>query len=348
MNILLLKIGAIGDVIMTTPFVRQLRKQYPHATIDYLVGKTASQVLENNTYIDRVIIFDEQIFLKKNPVALWKTAADIRKKNYDVIFVLDKHIAVNAFAYLTRIKKRIGFDRMGREGKGLTHKVYFDGARHEIYYYLDLLKKFSGKANYKENKPDIFLSQKDEAFAKKRVKSNMIVIAPGGANNPGQSAHHKLWPKENYTRLIKILLRKYRVIIVGDKNDTPIGKFIVHEIDAKSKPLLINMIGKTSIQQTAAIMKYAQCIICNDTGAMHIASAFNEKIISLFGPTDPKRFAPLHKKSIFLWKPNAYSPWNNVYGKFNVHGKNPILDITIDDVIRALRKEGVREEGIHV
>ena len=70
MKILLFKTGAIGDTLMTTPLVRQLRQSYPKARIDYLIGKSASQALLNNPNINNIIKFDEAIFFKKKPLKL--------------------------------------------------------------------------------------------------------------------------------------------------------------------------------------------------------------------------------------------------------------------------------------
>lgn len=80
-KILIFKTGAIGDVIMTTPFLRQLRKNYPNAQIDYLIGNTTSQILENNPNINEIIRFDEKIFFQKKIFKWKKLINDIKKKN---------------------------------------------------------------------------------------------------------------------------------------------------------------------------------------------------------------------------------------------------------------------------
>src|SRR3954452_24159193 len=89
MKVLLWKVGALGDVVMTTPLVRQLRARLPDARIDYLVGHSSRAVLEGNPHLSAVLEFDEQILLRAQAGRL---AAIIRKlRGYDVVYVLDKH-----------------------------------------------------------------------------------------------------------------------------------------------------------------------------------------------------------------------------------------------------------------
>ena len=219
-KILLFKTGAIGDTIMTTPLLRQLREHFPRAEIDYLIGDIASQALEDNPHIDNIMKFNPDIFFKRKIFAYLKLIKNIRKRKYDCIFVLDKHHIFNYTSALFHIPIRIGFDRMGKEGTKLTNKVYFDGTRHEIYYYLDLLKACGKKPDYKDIQTEISLSSKDLAYArdiikKYKINKRIIVISPGGANNPGQKALSKTWPKENYRELVSLLSTSTPVSATG-------------------------------------------------------------------------------------------------------------------------------------
>ena len=339
-KILLFKIGAIGDVVMTTPLVRQLRKSFPDAQIDYAVGKPANKVLENNKYINEVISFEA----KKTPSAILKFApfiSKIRKRKYDAVFMFDRHLILNSTAQLFGAKELIGFDRLGKEGVGLTHKVYFDGSKHEIQYYLELGKKYGAKIDTKDVRPDVFITKKDEKFAesifkKYKLGKNTICIAPGGAKNPGQSISLKLWPEERYAELIEQLVKNNNIVLVGDKNDTKTGEWIINKVKSNK---VVNMIDKTTIQETAALMKKSAAIICNDTGPMHIASAVNSHVISIFGPTDPNRFSPLSRGSTYIWKKKDKKPCNDIYGSFkSCEGVNYTEEVSVNDVFGAVKK----------
>ncbi len=338
-KILLFKLGALGDVLMTTPLIRQLRKSLPDAELVYYVGKHAAPILKNNKYLDKVETFDD-FFYSKNIFKAMSLRRKITKEKFDVAFVLDKHKVFSLFIKLCKIPVRIGFDRMGKEGGSLTHKVYFDGSKHEIKYYLELGEKAGLKIDEKNTRMDIFMSKRDEDFAANIFRRNKIktgiCIAPGGANNPGQSAHIKIWPKENFVKLCSQLSMNNKIILVGDKNDIVVSKYIKNAVKSSN---IIDITGKATVQQTAAIMKRCKKIICNDTGPMHIASAVNKYIISIFGPTDPRRFAPLHKESRVLWKHVNGTPCNDIYGSFkNCGGRNYTDLISVSDVLNIYEK----------
>ncbi len=171
-KILVFKIGALGDVIMTTPFLRQLRKNYPDSKIDYLIGRYASRSLEGNKSVDEIIEFDENIFYKKKIAGWIKLIKDIRERRYNMVFVLDKHRFFNITAKMSGIKERIGFDRNG-EGVFLTRKVRYGPIRHEVHYYLDLLKADGKIPDYKDIKTEInFKRELRPITALKRFSNN--------------------------------------------------------------------------------------------------------------------------------------------------------------------------------
>ncbi len=343
MKILLFKIGAIGDVLMTTPLIRQLRKNFPDAKIDYLVGDYSKVILKRNKYLDKILTFDSMIFVKKKIFKWIKLIRSVRKRRYDVIFVLDKHWIFNLTAFLFGIKRRIGFDRLGKEGIFLTDKIYYGPVRHEIFYYLDLLKAFGGKTNYKDWKMDLFLSKEDEEFADKiwrkyKLKGKKVVgVAPGGGKNPGQFLSIKIWPWQNYSKLIEKLIEmgKY-IILVGGDDDKEIAKKIMNKTNQTKKA--INLIGNTSIKQSAAIIKKCCYFICNDSGAMHIAASVNDRIISLFGPTDPRRLAPLYNSSNHIWKEKKAC--YDIFGNSKECKGDEIKKIKTEDVIKKQKKLG--------
>ncbi|ENN95567.1 glycosyl transferase family protein, partial [Methanocaldococcus villosus KIN24-T80] len=148
----------------------------------------------------------------------------IRKRDYDIVIVLDKHWIFNLTAFLSGIKKRVGFDRFG-EGRFLTHKVPYFGRKHEIFYYLDLLNGLEIEPNYDDWKMDIFLSEKEMEFAEKFWRVNnlnnktVIGVCPGGANNPGIGNDDlRRWDIIKYIELIKKLKEnEYEVLLIGGK-----------------------------------------------------------------------------------------------------------------------------------
>jgi len=131
MKVLLWKIGALGDVVMTTPLVRQLRRQLPQARIDYLVGRSFRGVLHGNPHLDNVLDFDDGTLFGARAQGL---AAILRQlRGYDAIYVLDKHWIFTWLARLSGAPQRIGFRRRAIEGWPLTAKVPFGPLRQDVH-----------------------------------------------------------------------------------------------------------------------------------------------------------------------------------------------------------------------
>ena len=329
-RILFIKTGALGDILMTTPLVRAIRLRFPGAVIDYACGRSYSGALSGNRRINYLIEFDEKIFFRKDAEELRKLAAKIRENRYDLIFVLDKHWAAGVFA--SRCGGfRLGFDRNG-EGFANNLNVYYRQNKHDIDSYLDLAVYLRARPAGKNMELEVGGAAKK--FAEKAAKKGTVIIAPGGGANTGQRAAIKLWPKNRYLELVDKITKKYRVIIVGGKEDAPIAKWLIK--NARNRKKIRNFCGRTTPAQTAALCGLAKFVVCNDSGAMHIASCATNQIISLFGPTNPHVLAPLNSGSTFMWKET--SACYDIYGKFGKCGKNLMRKISVEDVINAAKK----------
>lgn len=336
-KIAVIKTGAIGDALMSTPFLRVLRKRFPKARIVYYVGAWAKDVLTGNRDLDEVVEFDQSIFFKKKIFSVLKLARKIKKEKYDLCFNLDKHCLLNVFAYLCKIPIRVGFDRYG-EGFANTLNVRYGPVKHEIDYYLELAYKVG--ANRTENKNlGIFISKKDTRFADDFFRKNKIkkavAVAPGGAKNPGEPAYvtRRRWPAEKYLVLVEKI--KSPVILLGGPGDAEVAEFIMKNI---KKNNIYNLVGQTSLKEAAAVMKKCRCVVCCDSGLMHVASAVNKRIISIFGPTNPARKAPLHKESVAIWKDqDIYEEDYEIYGTSRMPKKEFFRKISVGDVLRNIK-----------
>lgn len=334
-KILVFKIGALGDVLMTTPFLMALRKRFPKAQIDYWVGKAYSGVLEGNKNINRVVGFDDRIFYKKNIFKAMNLLKEIKKENYDIAFILDKSDAINLFIYKTKIPIRVGFDRYGEGYPNTINAVYGHFLKHEIEYYLDLAYAVGAKKELNLN-IDLSLSKEDEKFAESALKGikNPIAIIPGGAHNPGVGDDPvRRWPADKFIELINRLPGKYSIILMGKgKSDVDLNNYVASRLTMN----VLDFTDRTSIKQTAALLKRCRYVICNDSGPMHMASAVNKHVISLWGASNPNRKAPMHKESVAIWKDESrYDPGYDIFGR---KPKGSFMqDITVEDVLQHIR-----------
>ena len=324
-NILIIRAGMLGDVLMTTPLVHAIRKRYPQAKICYLVGDWSKEILKGNKDIDLIITFDDSIIFEKRLFKVLALIRRLRKERFDLCFILDKSYLWNIFAFLAGAKERIGFNR-GKEGFLNTKNIDFSASKYELDYYLDIAKLIGIE---EETDMNIELSGEDKKFAEKKIKEGTIGIAAGGADNPGQSFTLKRWPLEKYIALIKKLNKD--TALFGGKGDIKVSKEIDNKTDAT------NLTGKLTIQQTAACIKRCSLFIAHDSGLMHLAAAVKTPVIALFGPTPAKRFAPKH--SVVIKSHLRCSPCYDIYGNYKRCEKAKCMEsISVGEVESAIHK----------
>jgi len=298
MKILIFKSGAIGDVLMTTPFLRALRKKHPKANIIYCVGQYSAIPLRNNPRINKIITFDEAIVFKKSVLGLLRLRNSIKKERFDVAFNLDRSGLSNLFLASCLIPVRIGFSR-DLNGLGLTKSTKPIPGNHHIREYLRLLDPMK----VKKTDMELVLQRKDEEYAVKFLKKhnvkNPIGISILGAQNPGQKMPSRRWPLRHYLKLIELLQRKKVPIILFG---SPAEKSHLYKIGA-SIP-----VSCADVHKNVCLMKRCRLFITHDSGAMHLASIAGVPIISLFGPTNPNEKAPIKFRSLAFWAKEKYRP----------------------------------------
>lgn len=282
----------LGDIIMSTPFLRQLRKNYGDSEIDYLVGEKSAKALEKNPNINNIIKFDENIFFKKKIIQWVKLTLDMRKNNYDKIYILDKHWLINIIAYFFRSRELIGFYRKNNFFNLLDKKVFFGPIRHEILYNLDLLDIDDGRVDFKDLKTEIFM---DRDSSRKNINREYIAVINSGGKNISDQSSTRMMPNDLFIELVEKLAYNREVILLGSKDDFDYyDKLNFYNQNIK------NYAGM-NFEDSVKLMKYAKKIVTTDCGAMHMAGAVNDNLICVFGPTNPKRKLPIGKNIKYVW-----------------------------------------------
>ncbi|MBW3012119.1 glycosyltransferase family 9 protein [Candidatus Woesearchaeota archaeon] len=332
-RVLIFKIGAIGDVLMSTPLVKALDKA--GYKVDYCVGNWSKISLESNKRLGKLITFDDKMIFGRKYIQLLKFAKGIRKENYDLIFVLDKSWQTAVLASLFG-SFRIGFDRHG-EGFANNLNVEYGPVKHDSEYYAELAKFLGMDVN--DITIEFFIPKKDKDYAARFFKKNKIGkavgLVPGGAKNIGVGDEPvRRWPVEKFIELAKRLVKKnYSVILIGGPGDFELNDSIIKTIGSKK---IFNVAGP-KIGQSAAFMEKCKWIVCNDSGPMHLASGVNKHIIALFGPTNPARKGPVHKESHSIWKDQSiYEEEYETYGRLPKR-KDFMKKIKVEDVLRYIK-----------
>lgn len=303
-RICVFKIGAIGDVLMSTPMVHALHQRFPKARIDYWTGTLSAAGIAGNHELNQVFAFDDTLFFRRRVGLVLNLARQIAARKYDIMFILDKHWSLGVFARMTGVPIRIGFDRDG-EGFAHTVAVPYMPVKHEVDYYLDLAYAVGAK-RVAQPKLEMALDAKDRRFAQQFFRQHhlhprkTIAISAGGAKNPGQNMVIRRWPVGRFAEIARALAKEgWQILLVGK---SPGDDHILPAMLAAA-PNAVNAIGNFSLKESAALMAQCRLLLCNDSGPMHIAAAVGTPTVSVFGPTDPHRKAPRGDKHRWVWNP---------------------------------------------
>jgi ADP-heptose:LPS heptosyltransferase len=315
MKILLWKIGALGDIVMTTPLVRQLRRALPGASIDYLTGRGCASILEGNPHIDQIRSFDESILYGGQVGRLREVLTLLR--GYDCIFALDKHWIFPLLARLAGTPTRIGFRRRPHEGLLLTRTVRYGALRHEIDYYLDLAEA----AGWPIRRDDVALEGPMEAaFA---CEPGSVVLINSGGDNANESSKARRMPDTLFGELVEICAAQNPVVFLGSASEA--GYYERFAGAGRT-----NLCGRTSLALATAVLRQAARVITTDTGLMHLAAAVNRQVTAVFGPTHPLRKCPPGAR--WAWDDDArYDPRYELFG--TVPAGDYFGSLTVTDIL---------------
>lgn len=321
LKILLIKRGAIGDLLMATPLIRQLKTKLS-CQLDILVGKSAAVALENNPYIDKKYLLADEDFSVKGVFRLGLQLLKLRG-NYDYVFILDKHWYFNLMAKLLR-GISIGYRRDFISRLLLTkYVIYHDITRYHGLYYLDLLEASRlTYANYSDLTLDLIVSDSDKQIVEKLLSKHKIQDFSIVVNSGGNSAHEtggiRMLPGFKVIELLNVLLEKnQKVVLLGGQND----KLNYNEYVAKlNHPCgLFNFAGQLSITQSAYMTSLADQLYTTDCGVMHMGVAMKlaKRMHVFFGPTNPGHFLPAEylNYKVAIWNDeDIYTPAYSLRG----------------------------------
>lgn len=291
-KILVIRYGTIGDTIFAGAFYRELRTALPNAQIDILADKIASSVMKNNPYIDNMIFIDGKLSHLFKYIKLFK--------NYDTVFFLKNDNFFSKVAFLAKVKNRIGFDV--RRNFALTVKVPYNNDKHEIDFYLDLLRAVNIPVN--NSTPEIFFDDKlKEKMSEILPKSSCKRVMVQAFSRFDQ----KNWITEYWIEVINYLKNQLNceIILSGGNGDIEKYKKILEETGNEK---IYNLCGKLSIEESMCLINYVDLFIGIDSGLIHAAAAINKPSILLNGPTSLVRWQPRSDKCNVLSEHFPCSP----------------------------------------
>ncbi len=298
MQILFIKLSAIGDVVQTLPALEAIKKVHPHSEITWLVEEAAAGILEEHPLISRLLISRRKTWIKmlRNPLSMAEGLSRIkafirqlRSVRYDIAIDFQGLLKSGMLIGLARAKRKIGFDRT-RELSYLflnERLPAYDLEKHALQRYLDVARYLgahdpSSCCTLPLGKGSAVISEKLSSIRKEG--SPLIVV------NPVARWTTKLWTERNFAELADLLVLKKKAVVIftGSADDRAVNGRII----ALMKQQAFDWSGQTSLKELAALAGFADLFITTDTGPMHLAAAAGGKVLALFGATAPWRTGP--------------------------------------------------------
>lgn len=283
-KILIIQTAFLGDVILSTPVISELKRLFSTSEIDVLVRKGNESLLANNPKIKSVFLFDKKKGKLKSIISLIKT---FRKKEYDLVINLHRFGSSGIIAGLSKGKERYGFSKNPFSflyTKKFNHEI--GNGKHEVERNLSLLKEFGGVTKLK---PELFPTEDDFAIANQITSGTYFCFAPASV------WFTKQLPVSKWVDLIDHYTHYGTVYLLGGKGDFEFCSSIIEKTESK---MGVNLAGQLNLLESAALMKNATRNFVNDSGPLHIASAMNAPVTSFFCSTTPDfGFGPLSDDS---------------------------------------------------
>ena len=300
-KILIIRFSSIGDIILTTPLLRELKRKYSDIEIHYLTKKKYEELLKYNKNINKLISYDE----KNQKISL--LIKSLKKEKYNLIVDLHSSLRskkiLRAFFFSFGVKilryKKYTFKRF------LLTKLKINLFRKTVpivyrymkvaYDYLHIkLKNFDYEIPYPET------YDKDIDKELNRIKG-FSSKRPLVALCPSASHETKKWGTMYLVQIVEYLIEKYNVQVALLGGEKEISE--VNLIQSLVKYETLNLVGKLNLLQTAALLKKSRILVCYDTGIMHLAQSQNIPTLAIFGPTVKEfGFFPIRENCMVVQK----------------------------------------------
>jgi len=292
----------LGDMLCVTPLLRAIRASCPEAHISLMASPVNEAIMLRNRSIDEVLVFEKERYLRSRGLRLGNALRDlreIRSRKFELAIVpstVSTSLTSDFLAYLSGAAFRIGARSLdgakNPSGFLFTQSVDLDWRdtpeRHQTLRNADVMGSYAAPPG--DLSLEITLSEEEMRWGREQLaiwkgpKRMTIGVHPGA----GKPANR--WPAARFAEVVKKLSREFDALVVITS-----GPMDGEEVGVVENGLSgwVQVIHNQPIRQVASLLRYVDLLISNDTGIMHVAAGVGTPVLSLFGPTDPRQWAPL-------------------------------------------------------
>ncbi len=305
----MIKPCCLGDVLLATATVRVLAEARPDLRLDFVVGEWSRPALEGNPHLVRLVPTSTNGSGLSGRAYL-ALVGRLRQENYAAALVLDRSPRLTLLPWLAGIPLRAGLDNRGRGFALNLRATQPSGVRHEAEVYLDVARVLGlvPVAPHLEYSPPPAarksLEQKAAALGLNLARP-LVVIHPGGGQNPDTQVLSKRWPAQRFGEIAARLARQgLPVVVIGAASDRAVVDGLL-EVAAVAlavapddlAPPVLDACGEFDLAESGALLSRATLFVGNDTGVMHLAVACGAAVVAIFGPSSPLAYGPYSSRS---------------------------------------------------
>lgn len=322
MKILVINLMHLGDLMLVTPTLTTLRKNFPTAHLALLTDKKLADLVQWNKNLDECILIDKK-GIDDHLLSFIKFIFKIRAKKFDLVINLHRNERASALAAFSGAKKIVGYSKpffsmffdkvllnpsIARHIKRGFKVEYVPGSQHQVYSHFDVLREACGIEKIFDNGLEMWIPEEIEREAEKIFRDNFgdtKVIA----FNIGASWLTKRWLDEYFAECADILIeRGYGIAFLGGTMDKEIVSGCVEKMRHKDSERLKIFTGQFSLAILAGFLDNCVLFLTTDSGPMHIGVARNIPIVTMFGASPVPGFFPYDAKDVLIKSPEPCHP----------------------------------------
>jgi heptosyltransferase-2 len=267
----------LGDAVMALPAVQHLKSMLGTEQLAVAAPEKLAALWQACPFVDRVVVLTA-------PKHLWTTARELHAGKFRSAVLFPNSLRVAAETLLAGIPQRLGYSRDGRRlllSRAVSMPPRNPARLHQRFYYLDLVSALGGPGQ--------------DATPELRVKAEpqqIVALCPGAEYGPA-----KRWPVDRFAAVARHFINRHqlRAVIFGAESDAEVAAHLATQI-----PEVENRAGKTSLAEFMTALAGAKLVVCNDSGAMHLASVLGTPTVAIFGSTEPQMTGPLGPRTEVL------------------------------------------------
>ena len=337
LKILIVRLGAMGDVIHAIPAVMALRHAFANAEMTWAIESRWVHLLEMYDLVDRIHRLDTREWRKglwRSREAVLRSIRELRQQKYDISIDFQAAIKSSVIAALSGAPRRYGFSEAWEKPASLLYTYSVPAFRsHVVERSLELASAVARREG------SILPDDLPHIMQRATYKGKELTVARRrfAILNPGAGWGAKQWPAERYAEVARALGEDG---IPSFINHGPDERDLASKVARLSGGFALPLVATFS--ESIAYVHSAALFIGGDTGPMHLAALLQVPVVAIFGPTDPARTGPYGTRSVVLRDPASVTSH-----KRNRAPEAGLLNITTEQVLQAAREllavEGARE-----